>query len=173
MQMCPRIWLLFATAALAACADRPLPAAAQLPEDALVDEPAVGLTEPRVTVMTPVAGAAMAELPAPAFAATSVVGMSPAEASSVSELREVILEIDVVGQGRRQLLSVEILSPGGMPYEARETYVGGDPYALYRAQFILPVAGTAIDRSNLAGVWTARYFLAGRALTSTTFELEP
>lgn len=158
----------------AGCADKPPPPSDRpvtLPEDALSDQPELGLTEPRVSVIAPVASTV--QLGPPAFSATAAVGTSPAQAQSVSEVREVILEVDVVGQPRSQPLSVEIISPNAMPYEAREIEVGGDPFATYRAQFILPVAGTAIDRSNLSGTWTANYFLGGRPVATTTFELLP
>lgn len=139
-----------------------------LPADALFEEPIAGLTEPRVTELS-----GPHFIRPPLLQATAIIGVLPSTAQRVSDVREVILELDVIGAPDEVELSLELLQPDGSAYEARSAPVGGNAFTTYRAQFIVPVAGTAIDRSNLSGTWNANFLMTGQPVASTTFELLP
>lgn len=168
--------ILFATVLLGvvACSENRPPASAPvtLPADADGDQPEFGLTEPRVEISR-TERPPVQQLVPPPLSITAAKGFLPGDTTRVSELREVVLEARVQGAADEAELSLELFAPDGSTYEARSAKVGGDAFATYRVKFIVPVAGTAIDRSNLSGVWAARYLVAGKPLTEDNFELAP
>lgn len=148
----------------------PVPLAEQLPADAVLDRPDVGLVEPRVVVLPagPVDATAL-----PALSASANYAFVPNPMLTVGSVREVVLQVAVEGAAEQGELTLELLQPSGAAYEVRATRIGGDVLSTYQAQFVVPVAGTAIDRANLAGAWSANFLFDGKPLASTTFELYP
>lgn len=168
------LWIAVAAATCFGCAKNNAPSqpiVETTPPDAVVDDPEglVGMVEPRVTVLDNVA----LTLPVPPFSADTEVVVFPDSTRRVSEVRELVLRATFKGVVKPAQLTLELVQPSGDPYEARSAQLGGDPRSTYAADFIFPVAGTAIDRANLAGTWTARYFLGGEKIAEGTFELEP
>lgn len=151
----------------------PVPLAEKLPADAVLDLPDVGLVDPRVVVISAPPTAATAAAAIPSLSATVDHALIPMNVRTVSAVREVVLELKVEGAGTEAELTMELMQPSGSAYEVRSARIGGDAFAKYQVQFVLPVAGTAIDRVNLAGVWTANFLLDGQPLSSTDFELRP
>lgn len=149
----------------------PEPVAVQVqPEDPLVDDaPVIGLVEPRV-IESPIV---QVTPDPPAFSAETETLYQPDSTRSVGEVRELSLRLTIMGMRNPAELTLELIQPSGNTYEARAAQLAGDPFQKYEAEFVVPVAGTAIDRANLSGTWTARYLLRGEVIATDTFELLP
>jgi hypothetical protein len=94
-------------------------------------------------------------------------------ARAVSAVREVHVDLSVSGVRGQGTLDVEFIAPGFMPYEKRTLVVRAQPSERRSLRFTLPVAGTTVASSQLAGTWEARFFLEGAPLTVAPFTLEP
>ncbi len=148
---------------LCACADR---RPVEEPWDALVGE-----NEPFEA--TPFAAFASEAESLPKVEASSRVTVLPEGETSVSEVRAVVLELDVSGARAGAELTLDLLAAADLLYERRTATLTMGPYVKQSARFELPVAGTMIDMSRLHGRWDARFSLDGEPLAAQTFELSP
>lgn len=148
---------------LCACADRrPI----ETPPDSLVGE-----GEPFEA--TPFATSTSEAESLPKIEAASRVTVLPEGKTSVSEVRLVVLELDVSGARNGAELTLDLLAASDLLYERRTTTLTQGPDARQTSRFELPVAGTMIDLSRLHGRWEARFSLDGELLAARTFELTP
>ena len=173
-------WRTLAAAALAlaaasACETRPAPAlgsgAAPVGVGAL-DAPA-----PRAD--TPALAAPARALPAQVVGATPRARvalratLAPLAVTSVTELGEVALDVEVEGVAGPAELAVEFIAPGGEVFDRQARTLEGSAFELQQARFALPVAGTQVDQLRLTGQWQARVFLGGRQVDAQSFGLTP
>jgi len=140
-----------AAIALCACEQKTAPRLEQQTENVEVLPPVVKGTP---SLPPPPA----AELPAPPLSATLTFTYDPDPMTPVSDLREITVDVDVLGATSQQL-SFEFVTPAAAVFDARAAALSGNPYQRQHLRFELPVAGTLIDSSSLTGTWTARALL--------------
>lgn len=111
--------------------------------------------------------------PPPPLVGQAEVVFEPAGTRSLSAVREVHVELTLSGVRGQGTLDVEFIAPGLLPYEKRSVAVQAPPSEQRSLRFTLPVAGTVISSSHMAGRWEVRFFLDGAPLTVADFPLEP
>lgn len=109
------------------------------------------------------------ELPPLTF--TAKVDTAAPQSMPLSALDAIDVSLTLSGAFAGSKVAVEFVAPGDTVYERREAALSGSVFDEQQLSFTLPVAGTLIDSSKLAGVWTARFELDGVELTTQTFEL--
>jgi hypothetical protein len=110
---------------------------------------------------------------APELSAALEAALDPVEAHSTAEVRRVLFTASVIGVAGPRGVTLELLSPSGDVYERQVETLFGSAFDVQRVEFDLPVAGTFIDQSGLAGMWTARLNLGDEPVALDTFELQP
>jgi hypothetical protein len=108
----------------------------------------------------------------PPVSLASQVLVEPLGETSVSKVRSVEVTATVTGAGAEEL-GLEIETPQGLPYERRAKPLDGAPGDTQVATFGIPVAGTMIDSSRLAGTWTVKFLMRGKVVSTQTFSLTP
>ena len=108
----------------------------------------------------------------PPLRATASIAFSPAGMLTRSEVRSVIISVDVSGATGGEL-ALELLAPGGTMYQRPTQPLAADPFATQHFDFTIPVAGTWIDSMDLSGRWDAHLMLGDAELLHDTFELMP
>lgn len=119
----------------------------------------------------PLAAGWVEPLKPPPPACKASIAVEPSGKSSVSEVRSVRFQFDLIGVQGPAPLEVEFLAPGGIAYERRKVALSGTAFDHQSVQLELPVAGTVIDSSSLAGTWSASCEVRGTKLASAAFEL--
>lgn len=97
----------------------------------------------------------------------------PDGASSISEVRRVLISASVIGVAGPRGVTLELLTPSGDVYERQVETLFGSAFEPQQVEFDLPVAGTFIDQSGLSGRWTALLHLGDEPVAVGTFELQP
>lgn len=96
----------------------------------------------------------------------------PEGATTLSELREVTVKLDVEGVDPSEV-SVEFTTPEGTVFNRQVTRLTQTRYHRQHVEFSMPVAGTVISSAQLVGTWQAHLFLEGVELSSLSFEVKP
>lgn len=128
-------------------------------------------SRPGEPAVDPGTGGQMPQLPE--LSATLEATLDPAEARTTAEVRRVLLSASVIGVAGPRGVTLELLTPSGDIYERQLETLFGSAFEPQRVEFDLPVAGTFIDQSGLAGTWTARLNLGDEPVALRTFELQP
>lgn len=111
--------------------------------------------------------------PLPPLVGRAEVVFEPVASRALSTVREVHVDLELSGVRGQGALDVEFIAPGLMPYEKRSVVVKALPGEQRSLRFTLPVAGTVIATSSLAGAWEVRFFVDGAPLTVAAFTLDP
>ncbi len=107
----------------------------------------------------------------PPLAFTAKIDTVAPQSMPLSALDAIDVSVRLSGAFAGSKVAVEFVAPGNAVYERRESALTGSLFDEQQLSFTLPVAGTLIDSSKLAGTWTARFELDGVELTTQTFEL--
>lgn len=111
--------------------------------------------------------------PLPPLVASTKLGFAPTEARAINAVSAVDVDLVVSGVNGQGQVDAEFIAPGSMPYERRSVQVSALPAETRTVRFSLPVAGTNIASSGMAGAWEARFFVNGEPVASAAFTLEP
>jgi hypothetical protein len=95
----------------------------------------------------------------------------PDQSAGIDQLRSVDFAIQVPNAEGSLQVTLELETPGGLPFEKWErnaTAPAGQPV---QVDFTLPVAGTLITQGKLAGTWKATVRVDGKILQRKSFEI--
>ncbi|MGB0034720.1 MAG: hypothetical protein WBP79_04510 [Candidatus Acidiferrales bacterium] len=119
--------------------------------------------------------------PLPASAAISLCddgtpNCPPAASFSVAALRDLIIHVtwENVPAGNH-VQTLEILSPGGDPYQSTQTgfLISDATGGSFSSSRVLPVVGTWIPQRHLTGQWSVRASLDGQPIATQPVEFTP
>jgi hypothetical protein len=111
--------------------------------------------------------------PLPPLVASTRLAYVPAEARGLNAVNAVNVDLVVSGVNGQGQVDAEFIAPGQLPYERRSVQVSALPAETRTVSFSLPVAGTNVASTGLAGAWEARFFVNGEPVASAAFTLEP
>lgn len=152
--------------ALAACTSRDFPV-----------DPAPQPDEPEQLLVAPpdeLSPEDPPELPGPALPAMHArlhLTLDPAGATSVDEVRAVLVAVDLENAPGKVTLTLDLDGPGELAYERRQREIEVDSWRTAHEEFAIPVAGTIIQHAAMAGTWTVHFKVGDEAAVSQTFEL--
>ena len=109
----------------------------------------------------------------PPLTAVSAKQLTPAEETSIREVRVITLKAELLGVRIPGQVALELIGPSGMPYERRTARVVAKPFEAQTVAFEIPVAATMIEREQMHGAWSANFFVDGSPVASESFELTP
>jgi hypothetical protein len=104
--------------------------------------------------------------------ASSSVSTFPPDVTAAGDLREVHVQLDVLGTPPAEA-SVQFMSPSGQLFDRQSTRLTGTVHDKQSAQFTLPVMGTLIDSSAIVGTWRAHLFIDDAEVSAVSFEVTP
>lgn len=113
------------------------------------------------------------EPPPPPVTGKAVIEFLPSGATTLGEVRAVVFRLEVTNASGRVPVALELTAPSGLPFQRMEREERAEPGQPLSVEFSLPVAGTLLHHSRMHGVWTAAFYLDGRALDTVQFELQP
>lgn len=105
--------------------------------------------------------------------ASGAVTLEPMGASSIRDVSVARVRFVISGASAGTDAVVELVAPSGTPYQVRRSKVGSTNDESWPMEMQVPVAGTVIHESGLSGTWTARLAVAGRVISTQTFDLVP
>ena len=103
---------------------------------------------------------------------TSTLTLEPDGMTTANELREVKVGVALEGVDPTDL-TVEFTAPEGNVFNRQEQRLTETRYHHQRAEFTLPVSGSAITAGRMYGTWHAHLFLGGEKVAILPFEVLP
>lgn len=128
--------------------------------------------DPQAIAPAPVGNADFVkQLDPPPPSCTANVRFEPTDASTLSTVRRAVVEISATGVQEPGGFELEWQTPTGVVFQRSAQQLVGSPFDQHQLEVDLPVAGTLIDSSGLAGSWKVHCYLNGAKLAQASFEL--
>ncbi len=166
-----RSWLIASLMLTTACEEIPGAPSAE-PSPALEQQPAQAVLSPEPAPPSIHPAPATKVLPV-VIDVQSRVSFEPLGETTVDKVVSARFDLDVTGAEGEHEVAVQIATPSGETYQVFRQQVTGSRSESVPVGFELPVAGTFIDKSALAGLWSARVLVDGEEHSTQTFLLNP